>query len=63
MIHFLRTSKAASWLRDALDKPSDPVHLRRAMDKLIRVAWQATQEGRAALNSLRTLDHRDERSR
>jgi ligand-binding sensor domain-containing protein/signal transduction histidine kinase len=39
---------------DALDKPSDPVRMRRAMEKLSEWLGLATQEGRAALNSLRT---------
>lgn len=39
---------------DALDKSDDVVHMRAALEKLTRWLGQATQEGRAALNSLRT---------
>jgi signal transduction histidine kinase/ligand-binding sensor domain-containing protein len=39
---------------DALDRPSDPVRLRRALEQLSAWLAQATNEGRAALNSLRT---------
>jgi signal transduction histidine kinase/ligand-binding sensor domain-containing protein len=39
---------------DALEKADDSTHLRRAMEQLSRWLGQATQEGRAALNSLRT---------
>src|SRR5258708_29435602 len=39
---------------DALDEPGDPVRMRRAMEKLSEWIGQATQEGRAELNSLRT---------
>jgi ligand-binding sensor domain-containing protein/signal transduction histidine kinase len=39
---------------DALEKSDDAIHLRGAMEKLSGWLGQATQEGRAALNSLRT---------
>ena len=39
---------------DALDGPADPVRMRRAMEQLSSWLAQATHEGRAALNSLRT---------
>ncbi len=39
---------------DALDGPSDPARLRRAIEQLSIWLGQATQEGRAALNSLRS---------
>ncbi|HEX7315675.1 MAG TPA: triple tyrosine motif-containing protein [Pyrinomonadaceae bacterium] len=39
---------------DALEKSGDPAHMRGAMEKLSGWLGQATQEGRAALNSLRT---------
>jgi len=38
---------------DALDESSDLPHMRRAMERLSGWLGQATQEGRAALNSLR----------
>ena len=38
----------------ALDKSDDLVHMRSALEKLTMWLTQATQEGRAALNSLRT---------
>jgi signal transduction histidine kinase len=39
---------------DALDGSSDPVRMRRAIEQLSVWLGQAMQEGRAALNSLRT---------
>ena len=39
---------------DALERPGDSAHMQRAMKKLSGWLGQATQEGRAALNSLRT---------
>lgn len=39
---------------DALERPADPVRMRHAMEKLSVWLGQAMQEGRAALNSLRT---------
>lgn len=38
---------------DALDESADPVRMRRALERLSIWMGQATQEGRAALNSLR----------
>jgi signal transduction histidine kinase len=52
---FLQTIQGSKLVADdALDEPSDPVRMRRAMEKLSEWLGQATQEGRAALNSLRT---------
>jgi ligand-binding sensor domain-containing protein/signal transduction histidine kinase len=52
---FLQTVEGSKLVADdALDEPSDPVRMRRAMEKLSEWLGQATQEGRAALNSLRT---------
>jgi signal transduction histidine kinase/ligand-binding sensor domain-containing protein len=52
---FLQTIQGSKLVADdALDKPSDPVRMRRAMEKLSEWLGQATQEGRAALNSLRS---------
>ncbi|HET6974995.1 MAG TPA: two-component regulator propeller domain-containing protein [Pyrinomonadaceae bacterium] len=39
---------------DALEKPADSDYMRRAMERLSTWLNQATEEGRAALNSLRT---------
>ena len=39
---------------DALDESSDPIRMRRAIEQLSVWLGQAMQEGRAALNSLRT---------
>jgi len=39
---------------DALDKAADPVHMHQAMKRLSSFLGEAIQEGRAALNSLRT---------
>jgi signal transduction histidine kinase/ligand-binding sensor domain-containing protein len=53
--NFLQTIQGSKLVADdALDKSSDPVRMRRAMEKLSEWLGQATQEGRAALNSLRT---------
>ncbi|UWZ85241.1 sensor histidine kinase [Occallatibacter riparius] len=38
---------------DALDMPSEPIRMRKALEQLSRWLQQAGQEGRAALNSLR----------
>jgi ligand-binding sensor domain-containing protein/signal transduction histidine kinase len=52
---FLQTVEGSKLVADdALDEPSDPERMRRAMEKLSEWLGQATQEGRAALNSLRT---------
>ena len=52
---FLQTIQGSKLVADdALDGPSDPARMRRAMEKLSQWLGQATQEGRAALNSLRT---------
>jgi signal transduction histidine kinase len=51
---FLQTIQGSKLVADdALDGPSDPVRLRRAMEKLSEWLGRATEEGRAALNSLR----------
>jgi signal transduction histidine kinase len=39
---------------DALDQPGDSVRMRKAMERLSEWLGQATEEGRAALHSLRT---------
>jgi signal transduction histidine kinase len=52
---FLQTIQASKLVADdALDASADPARMRRAMEQLSRWLEQATQEGRAALNSLRT---------
>lgn len=52
---FLQTLQGCTLVADdALEKPSDPDNMRRAMGKLSRWLNQATSEGRAALNSLRS---------
>jgi signal transduction histidine kinase/ligand-binding sensor domain-containing protein len=52
---FLQTIQGSKLVADdALDEPGDPVRMRRAMEKLSEWLGQATQEGRAALKSLRT---------
>jgi signal transduction histidine kinase/ligand-binding sensor domain-containing protein len=52
---FLQTIQASKLVADdALEASADPVRMRRAMEQLSRWLEQATQEGRAALNSLRT---------
>src|ERR1044072_4873716 len=51
----LQTVQGSKLVADnALKKPDDVVHLLGAMKKLATWLGQATQEGRAALNSLRT---------
>ena len=52
MLQTLQGSKLVA--EDALEKPNDPVHMRLALEKLSSWLEQATQEGQAALNSLRT---------
>jgi signal transduction histidine kinase len=52
---FLQTLQGSKLVaEDALEKPSDPVHMRRAMEQLLGWLGQAIQEGRSALHSLRT---------
>lgn len=52
---FLQTIQGCTMVADdALEKTSDPEHMRRALERLSKWLNQATQEGRAALNSLRT---------
>jgi len=52
---FLQTLQGSKLVADdALEKPSDPVHMRRAMEQLSAWLDRAIHEGRAALNSLRT---------
>jgi len=52
---FLQTIQGSKLVADdALDPSTDPVRMRRAMEQLARWLEQAMQEGRAALNSLRT---------
>jgi signal transduction histidine kinase len=52
---FLQTVQGSKLVADdALDEPSDPVRMRRTIEKLSEWLGQATQEGRAALKSLRT---------
>ncbi len=58
----LQTVQGSKLMADAaLDRPDDVVHLVGAMKRLSSWLGQATQEGRAALNSLRssTLDTND----
>jgi signal transduction histidine kinase/ligand-binding sensor domain-containing protein len=51
---FLQTVQGSKMVADdALDRPNDPARMRRAMEQLSTWLGQATQEGRAALNSLR----------
>ena len=51
---FLQTIQGSKLVADdALDPSADPVRMRRAMEKLSLWLAKATQEGRAALNSLR----------
>ncbi len=51
----LQTVQGSKLVADqALDKSDDVVHMRTALEKLASWLGQATQEGRAALNSLRT---------
>jgi signal transduction histidine kinase len=52
---FLQTLQGSKLVADdALEKSSDPVQMRRAMEHLSDWLGQAVQEGRAAQNSLRT---------
>ena len=52
---FLQTIQACTMVADnALDIRSDPEDMRHTMQKLSKWLHQATQEGRAALNSLRS---------
>ena len=52
---FLQTVQGTKLVADdALDRAGDPAHMRQAMEKVSRWLTQATLEGRAALNSLRT---------
>jgi signal transduction histidine kinase/ligand-binding sensor domain-containing protein len=52
---FLQTLQGSKLVADdALENSSDPVHLRRAMERLSVWLERAIHEGRAALNSLRT---------
>jgi signal transduction histidine kinase len=51
---FLQTIQGSKLVADdALDPSADPIRMRRAMEKLSLWLGKATQEGRAALNSLR----------
>jgi ligand-binding sensor domain-containing protein len=52
---FLQTIQGSKLVADdALDPSTDPIRMRRAMEQLSVWLGRATQEGRAALNSLRT---------
>ena len=52
---FLQTIQGSKLVADdALEPSTDPVRMRRAMEQLSVWLGKATQEGRAALNSLRT---------
>jgi signal transduction histidine kinase len=52
---FLQTIQGSKLVADdALDPATDPIRMRRAMEQLSVWLGRATQEGRAALNSLRT---------
>jgi len=52
---FLQTIQGSKLVADdALEQPSDSIRMRRAMEQVSIWLGQATQEGRAALNSLRT---------
>lgn len=52
---FLQTVQGSKMVADdALEQSGDPIRLRRAMEQLSGWLGQATEEGRAALNSLRT---------
>ncbi len=51
LIQTIQGSKMVA--EDALDESTDPARMRRALEKLAVWMGQATQEGRAALNSLR----------
>jgi len=51
---FLQTLQGSKLVADdALEKSSDPVHMRRAMEQLAGWLGEAVQEGRATLHSLR----------
>ena len=52
---FLQTIQGSKMVADdALEQPADSVRMRRALERLSEWLDQATKEGRAALNSLRT---------
>ena len=52
---FVQTIQGSKMVADdALEQSDDPVRMRRAMERLSVWLGQATEEGRAALNSLRT---------
>jgi hypothetical protein len=52
---FIQTIQGSKLVADdALDKPRDPARMLHALEKLSEWLGQATQEGRAALNSLRS---------
>jgi signal transduction histidine kinase/ligand-binding sensor domain-containing protein len=52
---FLQTLQGSKLVaEDALENSSDPIQMRRALERLSVWLAQAVQEGRAALNSLRT---------
>ena len=52
---FLQTIQGSKMVADdALDQPGDSVRMRKAMERLSEWLGQATEEGRAALHSLRT---------
>src|SRR5919205_2073815 len=52
----LQTIQGSKFVADAaLDKPDDAEHMRLTMERLSSFLGQATQEGQAVLNSLRTL--------
>jgi signal transduction histidine kinase len=52
---FLQTIQGSKLVADdALEQSTDPARMRRALEQLSAWLEQATQEGRAALNSLRT---------
>jgi len=52
---FLQTLQGSKLVADdALEQSSDPVHMRRAIEQLSVWLGRAIEEGRAALNSLRT---------
>jgi len=52
---FLQTIQGSKMVADdALDQPNDNVYMHKALERLSRWLAQATDEGRAALNSLRS---------
>jgi signal transduction histidine kinase len=52
---FLQTIQGSKMVADdALDRPDDTVYMHKALERLSRWLSQATDEGRAALNSLRS---------